>query len=131
MAPSRREVWGQLNEQSGSASGAEGWPEDLGFGVRVVSLDGPVVVSVRGEIDIASAPVLWERLAEAIPTAQERLVVDLTDTTFMDSMGLSVLVRAFKRLRHGGADLVLRSPNGSVRRVLNITRLDTVITIED
>jgi anti-sigma B factor antagonist len=60
-----------------------------------------------------------------------RLVVDLADTEFIDSTGLGVLIRALKRLRHRGGDLVLRSPRPNARKVLKITSLDRVIKIVD
>lgn len=99
------------------------------FSVQVTSGDGEVVVFVRGEIDIISGPMLWERLAEAIPDTK-RLVLDLRDAEFIDSSGLSIFVRALKRLRHGGGDLILRSPRPNARKVFNITGLDRVMTIE-
>jgi anti-sigma B factor antagonist len=103
---------------------------EVEFGMEVSEVDGEVVISVRGELDLQTCPLLWNRLAEAIPLTRQRLVVDLRNATFIDSTGLAVFVRAFKRLRHGGADLVLRSPNKSARKVLHITGLDRVMTIE-
>ena len=92
--------------------------------------DGEVVVAVRGEIDIVTAPALWESFVDVLPDTK-RLVVDLAGTEFIDSTGLGVLVRALKRLRHHGGDLVLRSPRANARKVLSITGLDRVITILD
>lgn len=100
------------------------------FDVLVVKHDDAVVVSVRGEIDVATAPRLWTVLTEASPEAKRRLVIDLHDTVFIDSTALTVFVRAFKQLRHQGAELVLRSPRANARTVLNVTGLDKVITIE-
>lgn len=101
------------------------------FGVLVVSQDGDgVVVSVQGEIDVASAPLLWKAVDEAIDTTTRRLVIDLHDTVFVDSTALSIFVRAFKRLRDQDADLVLRSPRANALKVLSVTGLDTVFTIE-
>ena len=94
------------------------------------SLDGEVVLAVRGEIDIVSAPRLWQHLESVLPDATRRLVVDLSETTFIDSAALGVFVRAFKRLRHAGADLVLWAPSRTARKVFAITGLDRVMTIE-
>jgi anti-sigma B factor antagonist len=107
-------------------------PEGPGpFEVLVAAQDGDgLVVSVRGEIDVASAPLLWKAVDEAIQTTTRQLVIDLHETAFVDSTALSVFVRAFKRLRHQGADLILRSPRANALKVLNITGLDTVFTIE-
>lgn len=103
-----------------------------GFDVHVQDgVAGDVTVVVQGDIDLATAPVLWVHLAEAIPHAERRLVIDLRSCPFLDSSGLAVFVRAFKRLRHAGAELVLRSPASSPRKALRITGLDAVMTIED
>ena len=97
---------------------------------RLPGPDGEVVLSVRGEVDMVTAPRLWQHLEAALPDATERLVVDLSETTFIDSTALGVFVRAFKRLRHAGADLVLRSPSRTARKVFTITGLDRVMKID-
>jgi anti-sigma B factor antagonist len=102
----------------------------LPIDVEVSSLDGQMIVSPRGEIDMLSAPLLWKRLAEVIPEARERLVIDLSETTFIDSTALAVFVRACKRVGHAGADFVLRAPNKSAQKILGVTGLDKVMTIE-
>ena len=61
------------------------------------------VLAVRGEIDLFTAPELKQVLAEAIEAGRTRIIVDLTETTFLDSTALGVLIGAVKRLRsrHG------------------------------
>ena len=95
-----------------------------------LTVDGQVVIFARGEIDIQGAPLLWDRIAAVIPDVRERLVIDLSETRFIDSTALTVLIKALKRLRNSGAELVLRAPNKSVRKLLNITGLDQLMTIE-
>jgi anti-sigma B factor antagonist len=86
------------------------------------------VLRISGEVDISTAPQLRERLQQL---DSRRVVVDLSAMTFIDSTGLGVLVGAFKRLREGGGDLVLRAPTRSTRKVLELTGLSQVVTIED
>ena len=88
-----------------------------------------VIVAVRGEIDIASAPRLWEQLSDLIPDTK-RLVLDLAGTEFIDSTALNVIVRALKRMRHADGDLIIRAPRANARKVFKITALDRVLTIE-
>ena len=109
---------------------AQAPPAPEPFEVLVVRFDHEVVVSVTGEIDVATAPLLSKALAEAGPGTTRRLVIDLHATPFVDSSGLNVFVRAVKRLRHEGAELVLRSPRDNARKVLSVTGLDQVIPIE-
>ena len=86
------------------------------------------VLRISGEVDISTAPRLRERLQQL---DSRSVVVDLSAMTFIDSTGLGVLVGAFKRLREGGGDLVLRAPTRSTRKVLELTGLSQVVTIED
>lgn len=99
------------------------------FGAEITQRDGEVVIAVRGEIDIVTASALWDVIVEVISDTK-RLVVDLSETDFIDSTGLNVMVRTLKRLRHHGGDLILRSPKPNARKVLHLTSLDRVITIE-
>ena len=95
-----------------------------------LTVDGHVIISPRGDIDMAGAPLLWARICDAIPEVKEQLVIDLSQTTFIDSSALAVFVKALKRLRHADADLVLRAPSSGAQKILEITGLDRVITIE-
>jgi stage II sporulation protein AA (anti-sigma F factor antagonist) len=90
---------------------------------------GDTILLVRGDVDMATAPSLWESVKQVLP-GSERVIVDLRDVGFLDSSGLSVFVRAHRRLCHAGGALVLRSPNPNVRRVLDLTGLGQVLTIE-
>lgn len=93
------------------------------------SADVPIV-RVVGEVDLATAPVLRERLAE-IPADTETVIVDLSEVTFLDSTGLSVLVASWKRLGQtdapGNFRLVVNRP--AIQRVLDVTGLAHVLGI--
>ena len=89
--------------------------EDLGDGV----------VRLIGEIDMATAPTL-QRYLELVPTVR---VLDVRAVTFIDSSGLSVLLRAH-RDRPGSEPLILRSPTSAVCRVLEITGLIDVFRVD-
>lgn len=105
-------------------------PPSAGLNLVSVARDGEIVVAVQGAIDLATAPLLFERLAKEIPEVRTRLVLDLGGVPFIDSIGLSVLARVFKRLRHGNADLVLRHPSRQVAKVLEVSGLHRVFTIQ-
>ena len=87
------------------------------------------VVRAAGELDVNTAPELREQLANLVSEGARRIVVDLTDVSFVDSTALSVLVSALKRLRQANGDLELASPKPSVRRVFEITGLTRLFTI--
>lgn len=93
--------------------------------------DGEVIVSVRGEIDLSSAPALRATLDECLDSGDSHVVIDLTETTLVDSTVLGVIISAQRRFQQAGGAIVLRSPDDQVRRVLEVTGLHRVFTIED
>ncbi|HEV7654390.1 MAG TPA: STAS domain-containing protein [Mycobacteriales bacterium] len=95
---------------------------------------GHTVLSVSGEVDIHTSPML--RLALADLTGPERrLIVDLGDVQFLDSSGLGALVEGLNRAKDMDGDLSLVCPAGPMLKLLRITGLDQVFvlyaTIED
>jgi anti-sigma B factor antagonist len=101
------------------------------FRLTVSGSGDRAVVSLEGELDLATAPQLREQLVTLAEQADTVIVVDLTNLAFIDSTGLSVLVMALNRSRAGGGTIVLRNPSQSVMRILEITGLVSVFGIED
>jgi len=87
------------------------------------------VVSVVGEVDIASAGALDAVLSEAIASGRTHLVVDLEEVGFLDSTGLGVLVKSLKRTREAGGSLTVVTESERVLKVIRITGLDAVIPL--
>ncbi|MBV8982145.1 MAG: STAS domain-containing protein [Acidimicrobiia bacterium] len=100
------------------------------FGAYTSRTNGSAVVSVRGDVDVYTAPYLWETINAAMAETPHELVVDLTGAPFVDSSGLSVLVRAQRRLRPVEGTLVVRGANKRVSMTLQLTKLNTVLTVE-
>jgi anti-anti-sigma factor len=71
------------------------------FRIDQYSSDGTQIVLPQGELDIATAPQLADRLSE-LQNAGTATVLDLSDVTFMDSSGIAMLVRAMKAARDNG-----------------------------
>lgn len=91
--------------------------------------DGGVVVAVSGEIDLFTSPELKAALTEAIEADMDRIVVDLTETTFLDSTALGVLIGALKRLRARGGRLTIVNVDDSIAKTFEITSLDQILVI--
>jgi len=89
------------------------------------------VITVSGEVDLATSPDLDDAIIAALDSGAGSLVVDLTDVSFMDSSGLGVIVRGLKRCREADKDLDLVITNERVLKVFGITGLDQVIPIHD
>ena len=103
------------------------------FGVDA-ALTGPhAIVTVRGELDAHTAPELRSKLLELVEAGADRFVVDLRGVTFVESVGLGVLVAARKRLRQHDRSLclVLTKQQSVVRRTFEITGLTKVFPIHE
>lgn len=94
-----------------------------------LDVDGWTVVAASGEIDVATASVLRDRLTELVEAGATRLVVDLEDVAFIDSTGLGVLVGGVRRARAEGGDLRLVCTNTRILKVFAATGLDEVFSI--
>ncbi|MEU0400546.1 STAS domain-containing protein [Streptomyces sp. NPDC006197] len=88
---------------------------------------GTAVLSLGGELDMETAQLLDDHLAEQLRRGRARLVLDLSALGFMDSSGLNVLIRAVHKARALGGDLYLAAPTSPVRRILEITGVTTTI----
>src|SRR6478736_5573408 len=80
--------------------------------------DATQVVAVRGEIDLFTAPEL-----------KTALVVDLAETTFLDSTALGVLIGTVKRLRSRDGRLTIVNVDQNIAKTFEITGLDQIFTI--
>jgi anti-sigma B factor antagonist len=92
---------------------------------------GPAILSIRGSIDLTTAPALRDQLSELIDSGNLCIVVDLTSCAFLDSTGLGALVAAMKRLRMRDGEIRIVSTSGHVRKVFEITSLDRVFPLFD
>jgi anti-sigma B factor antagonist len=98
------------------------------FSVAVAHLDGHMVVTVRGEIDLYTAPQLTDALDTALRLPSPRLILDLSAVTFMDSAACHALVRTRDHAESVDIGLELRGVGQPCRRVLEIAQLDELFT---
>jgi len=100
--------------------------EALSMSLRTVS--GHTVLTVRGELDLHTAPQLRERLIE-LCTHASHVVIDLNDVDFLDSTTLGLMVGAAQRLHAEGGTLQLVCAKPRILKVFHITGLDRVFPI--
>jgi len=102
------------------------------FEVKIGNLEqGVRTISVRGELDLSTAPELEGPLNQALENDDGSLLIDLSQCEFIDSTGIALIVRAWQHLDSGknGRVLVLCTENNQVRRVLEITGLELSIPV--
>ena len=87
----------------------------------------------RGELDLATAPELEEKVLAAVREGDRSVVLDLRELTFMDSTGVRTIVAAHKAAEESGADLrVVRPESGNpVARVIEISGIDSALGLVD
>jgi anti-sigma B factor antagonist len=87
------------------------------------------VISLKGEVDLYTAPEFKQQLLEVIGQGGREVIVDFTGTTFIDSTTLGVLVGGVKRLRTNDGQLSLVCNDRNITKIFEITGLDRVFTI--
>lgn len=101
------------------------------FEVDVHRQNGTPMLSVRGELDLASSPLLEQALERAAQDSPSLVIIDLRELDFMDSTGLSVLIRAHQRAQELGHRLGIVNGSRQVRRLLSLTGVADRLTIVD
>ena len=102
------------------------------FSIEDRPLDGAThVVAVRGEVDLFTAPEFKQRVMAPITAGLDHVIVDLTETTFIDSSSLGVLIGAHRRLKSRGGRLIVACTNDTIVKTFRITGLDGVFKLVD
>ncbi len=108
---------------------AEGRDDDA----RVASTrwdGGTAVVSLSGEIDLATAPAVRAELEHVLQQGGDELRVDMSGVEFVDSTGLGVLVWAWEQARAQRMDYLVVDPSAMATRVLEQSGLSRIFTVE-
>ena len=89
---------------------------------------GGVLLALSGELDVVSAPGLEQHLNEALSKPDAHVTLDLSDLQFVDSAGVSVLIKAKQDAESSGRTLVLARPTEQVHRVFALVGLADWLT---
>jgi anti-sigma B factor antagonist len=102
----------------------------MNFDIKTEELgDDAYVISLAGEVDLYTAPEFKQQLLDVISKGAKSVVVDFSNTTFIDSTTLGVLVGGVKRLRANEGQLSLVCSDRNITKIFEITGLDRVFTI--
>jgi anti-sigma B factor antagonist len=102
----------------------------MNFDINTERVDGGAyVISLAGEVDLYTAPEFKQQLLDVISQGGKEVIVDFSNTTFIDSTTLGVLVGGVKRLRTNEGQLSLVSSDRNITKIFEITGLDRVFTI--
>ncbi|MER6948408.1 STAS domain-containing protein [Nonomuraea sp. NPDC005983] len=92
---------------------------------------GHALVAIAGEIDLYTAPHLQAEFTRLLQDGPSRVVIDMSAVDFCDSTGMNVLLSALKRIKEQGGVLDMAAPRPAVRKILQVTGLDSVFTVHD
>jgi len=102
----------------------------MNFDVQTTRVDDSTyVIALAGEVDLYTAPEFKQQLLDVIAKGAKDVVVDFTNTTFIDSTTLGVLVGGVKRLRTNDGQLSLVCSDRNITKIFEITGLDRVFAI--
>jgi phosphate acetyltransferase len=92
-------------------------------GVMVIGVDGQLIVGNRQE--------LKQKISEALESGDRKFLIDFTNTGYIDSSGLGVLVSLSRKIRDADGDLRLAGLNEDLRTLFELTKLDSLFNIAD
>jgi anti-sigma B factor antagonist len=91
--------------------------------------DDRVATALVGEMDMGNASEFRRAIESRLESGSIRLVVDMSQLTFIDSSGIRELTVVAKRVREAGGEMVLVAPTREVSRVLEFLKLDAILRI--
>jgi anti-sigma B factor antagonist len=100
-----------------------------GFEIRESRRDWLVVLSVDGEVDMVTAPHLGRAICEALESSATALVIDLTEVTFLASVGMSVLVAAQEAADAMAVRFAVVADGVATRRPIRLLGIDAVLAL--
>lgn len=101
----------------------------MSFSVRKDEAKGVVIVGVDGQLIVGNRHDLKKRVLDAMESGDRRFVIDFSETGYIDSSGLGVLVSLAKKIREVGGDLRLAGLNDDLQTLFELTKLDTLFAI--
>lgn len=97
--------------------------------LHVRRIDGIPVLDVTGELDIYTSPKLRTAIQDVLTAGTPRVVVNLLNTTYLDSTALSVLTSALKQAREAGGTVALVYNQPQIEKIFTITGLHEVFPV--
>jgi anti-sigma B factor antagonist len=90
---------------------------------------GVAVIALSGELDLYTCPEFKTQLLQVIEGGAKLVVVDLTETTFIDSTALGVLIRGVDRLKTQDGRLVVACSDPNIVKIFEVTGLDRIFSV--
>ena len=98
---------------------------------QVEQQDDVTIVDVEGQLIVGNRQELKQKMLDRLEDGDRKFVVDFSNTGYIDSSGLGVLVSLSKKIREQDGQLRLASLNEDLRTLFELTKLDTLFQIAD
>ena len=92
---------------------------------------GIVIVTVDGQLIVGNRQELKQKITEALEKGERKFLIDFTNTGYIDSSGLGVLVSLSRKIREADGELRLAGLNEDLRTLFELTKLDSLFSIAD
>lgn len=93
--------------------------------------DDVTIVEVTGQLIVGNRQELKDDVLELLGAGSRKFLIDFSDTAYIDSSGLGVLVSLSKKIREKGGEMRLSNLNEDLRTLFELTKLDTLFHITD
>jgi len=101
------------------------------MGFQVEKQGDVTVVDVEGQLIVGNRQELKQKVLEQLAEGDRKFVIDFSNTGYIDSSGLGVLVSLSKKIREQGGELRLTNLNEALHTLFELTKLDTLFKIAD
>lgn len=101
------------------------------MGFKVLERGDVTLIEVGGELIVGNRQLLKEQVLEQLERGGRKFIVDFSNTDYIDSSGLGVLVTLSKKIREQGGELSLASLSKDLRALFELTKLDTLFLFSD
>ena len=98
---------------------------------EVTEKGGVTIIDVEGQLIVGNRQELKQKVLERLDSGERKFLIDFSNTGYIDSSGLGVLVSLSKKIREQGGELRLANLNEDLRTLFELTKLDTLFNIAD
>lgn len=102
----------------------------MDFQIKTSEKENKALIQVQGDVDMLTSPDLRDSLVPFFRPEIQKIVVDLSGVTFMDSSGIATLVEGLQWSRKQDSQFVLVAPGPTVMNALSLTKLDKIFVIQ-
>jgi anti-sigma B factor antagonist len=98
---------------------------------EVTEKGGVTIIDVEGQLIVGNRQELKQKVLEKLDGGERKFLIDFSNTGYIDSSGLGVLVSLSKKIREQGGELRLANLNEDLKTLFELTKLDTLFHISN